>query len=154
MVDISSVLNGEESGIQQVAATILDDDPPPGSFEEWVQNYCPGMDLPTALTNDYNADGLPNGFDYAFGPNLETNAPLLSVFMMTNTPVIDIPKQIPSTMPYVGVAIDMTRALNPPSWVTNGVHAIDDAGELTNRCWYAPDVIGTNGFFRLQGFLK
>jgi len=154
VVDISSVLNGEESGLQQVTATLWDDDPPPGSFEEWAQNYCPGMDLPTALTNDYNADGLPNGFDYAFGPNLETNAPLLSVFMMTNTPVIDIPKQIPSTMPYVGVVIDMTRALNPPSWDTNGLHAIDDTSEPTNRCWYAPDVIGTNGFFRLRGFLR
>lgn len=154
IVDISSVLNGMEFGTQQVTATIADDDPPPGSFEEWVQNYCPGMDLPTALTNDYNADGVQNGFDYAFGPNLETNAPLLNIFCLTNAPVVDIPKQLVSTVPYVGIAIDMTRALASPSWTTNGLHAIDPASEPTNRCWYVPDATGTSGFFRVRGFLK
>ncbi|MDD4019643.1 MAG: hypothetical protein PHV28_17070 [Kiritimatiellae bacterium] len=154
IVDISSVLNGEEFGTQQVTATIADDDLTPGSFEEWVQNYCPGMDLPTALTNDYNADGVQNGFDYAFGPNLETNAPLLNIFCFTNAPVVDIPKQLVSTVPYVGIAIDMTRALDSPSWITNGLHAIDPAGEPTNRCWYVPDTTGTSGFFRVRGFLK
>ena len=154
IVDISSVLNGEEFGLQQVTVTIADDDPPPGSFEAWVQNYCPGMDLPTALTNDYNADGVQNGFDYAFGPNLETNAPLLNIFCLTNVPVVDIPKQLVSTVPYVGIAIDMTRVLDSPSWTTNGLHAIDPASEPTNRCWYVPDTTGTSGFFRVRGFLK
>ncbi|HNX33796.1 MAG TPA: M6 family metalloprotease domain-containing protein [Kiritimatiellia bacterium] len=154
IVDIGSVLNGEEFGVQQVTATIADDDPPPGSFEEWVQNYCPGMDLPTALTNDYNADGVQNGFDYAFGPNLETNAPLLNIFCLTNAPVVDIPKQLVSTVPYVGIAIDLTPVLDSPAWTTNGLHAIDHPNEPTNRCWFAPDGVGTSGFFRVRGFLR
>lgn len=154
VVDIGTVLNGEELGVQQVTATIADDDPPPGSFEEWVQANCPGMDLPTALTNDYNADGVQNGFDYAFGPNLETNAPLLNIFCLTNVPVADIPKQLDSTVPYVGIEIAMARSLASPSWETNRVHAIDAAGEPTNRCWYVPDSVGTSGFFRLRGYLK
>ncbi|NLG36041.1 MAG: hypothetical protein GX548_11870, partial [Lentisphaerae bacterium] len=65
VVTIASILNGEESGAQQVVATILDDDPPANSFEAWARIYSPGMDLPTAFTNDYNTDGVPNGFDYA-----------------------------------------------------------------------------------------
>lgn len=155
IVDISSVINGEESGTQQVTATILDDDPPPGSFEEWAQNYCPGMPLATAFTNDRNADGVQNGFDYTFGPNLETNAPLLSIFMMTNTPVIDLPKQLPATFSYVDILIATKSNLMSSTWITNiSTHAIDDASEPTNRCWFAPDVIDTNGFFKLQGYLK
>jgi len=154
VVEVSSVLNGEESGPQQVVATILDDDPPPGSFWEWAQNYCPGMDLPTAFTNDYNSDGVKNGFDYAFGLNLETNAPLLNIFSLTNQPVVDIPLQLASTLPYVGIQIEMKSDLSQPAWNTNGLHAIDAAGEPTNRSWYVPDAVGTSGFFRLRGLLK
>ena len=127
---------------------------PPGGFEDWAQTYCPGVPVATAFIQDRNLDGIQNGFDYTFGPNLATNAPLITVFVVTNTPVLDIPKQIPSTAPYVDVRIEMTRALHPPSWSTNGTHAIDATGEPTNRYWYLPDVIGTNGFFRLRGLLK
>ncbi len=156
VVDISSILNGEETGVQRVTATILDDDAPPGSFEEWVQNFCPGMALPTAFTNDYDADGVQNGFHYAFGANLETNAPLLNIFTVTNAPVVDIPKQMTQTVSYVDIWLEGTRYLAPDlvSWATNGIHAIDDASEPTNRCWHVPDAIGTNAFFRLRGHLK
>jgi len=152
-VDIASVANGEETGTQQVTATITDDDPPPGSFEEWAQAHCPGLDLPTAFTNDYNDDGVQNGFDYAFGPNLETNALLISIFVVTNTPVIDIPKQLTSTEPYVDILIETATGLVSPAWSTNSVVAIDDPAEPTNRCWYVPASVGSNGFFRLRGDL-
>ncbi len=154
VVDILAVLNGEEAGTQQVTAVITDDDAPPGSFAEWAQAYYPGVPKETVFLLDRNSDGVQNGFDYAFGPNLETNAPLITIFAVTNTPVIDIPKQIPSTAPYVDILIEMTRGLSSPSWLTNGIHAINDASEPTNRCWYVPDVSGTNGFFRLRGILK
>ncbi len=154
VVDIASLVNGEELGTQQVTATIVDDDPVPDSFQAWALAHCPGMDLPTAFTNDYNADGLPNGFEYAFGTNLSSNAPLLNIFCLSNTPVIDVPKQVVVTAPYVDISIIATRSLTFPEWVTNGLHAIDPAPEFTNRCWYAPDSLGTGCYFRIRGTLK
>jgi len=138
----------------EVSVSLSEENPPAGSFAAWAQTYCPGMDLQAAFTNDYNADGVKNGFDYAFGTNLETNAPLLNIFCLTNVPVVDIPKQLDSTIPYVGIQIEMTSDLILSAWTTNGVHAIDSAGEPANRCWYTPDAAGTGGFFRVRGLLK
>jgi hypothetical protein len=158
VVTAASILNGEAGGAQQVVATLIDDDAPPGSFEAWAQRNCPGMDLPTAFASDHNTDGVKNGFDYAFGVNLASNAPLLNILAgisaTTNLPVVDIPRQMTSTVAYVDILIEMTRNLNPASWFTNGTHAIDDAAEPTNRSWHVPKVVGTNAFFRLRGELK
>lgn len=159
VVTIASIINGEESGTQQVVATILDDDDPPaGSFEAWARIHSPGMDLPTAFTNDYNADGVPNGFDYAFGSNLASNAPLLNIlpgiYATTNLPVLDIPLQMMSTVSYADILIEMTRSLSPASWFTNGTSAINLAAEPANRSWHVPKEVGTNAFFRLRGELK
>jgi hypothetical protein len=154
VVDIGSLVNGEENGAQQVTAIILDDDPPPDSFEEWALNHGAGTNLPVAFTNDHNTNGVQNGFEYAFGANLGSNDPLLALFVLTNRPVVDVPRQATATVSYVDIRIELTRSLNSPSWATNGIHAIDDAAEPTNRCWHAPDVIGTQGFFRLRGILK
>lgn len=154
VVDIASVVNGEELGSQQVTATIVDDDVVAGSFQAWALAHCPGMDLSTAFTNDYNADGLPNGLEYAFGANLSSNQPLINIFSLSNAPVVDVPKQVAATVPYVGVAVVNTRSLKALAWATNGLHAIDAPAEPTNRCWYAPDSLGTGCFFRIRGTLK
>ena len=154
VVDILGVLNGDESGQQQVTVTITDDDAPPGSFAEWALIYYPGVPKETVFVLDRNSDGVQNGFDYAFGSNLASNAPLLSIFALTNAPVVDIPKQLPSTAPYVDLLLEMTRKLNPASWSTNGIQAISPASEPADRSWHAPVLTGTNGFFRLRGILK
>lgn len=158
VVTATSILNGEAGANPQVVVTILDDDPPAESFEAWARINCPGMNLPTAFTNDYNFDGVPNGFDYAFGSNLASNAPLLNILMgiyaSTNLPIVDIPLQMTSTVSYVDILIEMTRSLNPASWFTNGMHEVDPAAEPTNRSWHVPNMVGTNAFFRLRGDLK
>ncbi len=155
VADIVSVMNGEEHGVQQATVVILDDDPPPGSFEEWARNNGAGTNLLVAFTNDLNTNGIQNGFEYAFGANLRTNEPLLTIFVSTNQPIVDTPRQMTSTVSYVDILLEMNRLLsNPAGWTTNGLHRVYAASCPSNRVWHTPNTTGTNAFFRLRGFLK
>ncbi len=138
--------------VDDVAITA--DGPAPDSFTAWALSFTPEVATTNAFLQDSNGNGIQNGFEYAFGTNLTAGAPLLSVLSDSGRPVVDIPKQLPGTLPYVSLQLEMTRSLAPAAWSTNGVHAIDAGGEPANRTWFQPDALLTNAFFRLRGFLK
>lgn len=74
VVEIASVINGMEDGIQQVTATIADDDL---NYAAWIATYFPARGDPRALpATDPDHDGMNNHEEYAFGlnPTLGTSA--------------------------------------------------------------------------------
>jgi hypothetical protein len=126
----------------------------PESFDAWAQTYSPGVTAADAFAQDLDGDGVQNGFAYAFGSNLAAGAPLLNLLSVSGTPVVDVPKQLAATAPYVSVYLEMTRSLTPTAWTTNGIEPVQDAGEPANRDWYQPAALQTNALFRLRGVLR
>ncbi len=122
-------------------------------FEAWAQANCPGMSVGEAFVADSDEDGVNNGFEYAFGTNLVSNAPLLNVLQVEGTFVVDIPRQLSGTAPYVSVYLQMARTLDNPGWSTNGIEAVTHAQKPATRSWYKPAQALTNGFFCLRGEL-
>lgn len=127
---------------------------PSGSFSEWAETYCPGMTLAEAFLADRDEDGVQNGFEYAFGTNWTSGTLLLSMASSSGVPVVDIPRQTLTSLPYADIYLEMSRSLNPPSWSSNGIEWVTDPGVPANRAWLKPAEEGTNAFFRLRGSLK
>lgn len=137
--------------IDDVAVTAEE---PSDSFDAWAQTYCPGVLAAAAFQDDRDGDGVQNGFEYAFGTNWTAGALLLNMRSASGGPVVEIPKQVPETVPYVGIWLEMTRTLAPASWSSNGLSAVSEAGEPANREWFRPAASATNAFFRLRGTLR
>lgn len=138
--------------VDDVAVTA--DLPSAASFMAWSQTYCPGMAFDAAFAADRDGDGVANGFEYAFGTNWVAGVPLLRMASLSGSPVVEIPKQPPATLPYAHVTLEMTRSLISPNWTTNGIQSVDDASEPANRAWFRPLSFETNGFFRLRGSMN
>lgn len=122
-------------------------------FEAWAQEHCPGLSLNEAFVADSDADGVQNGFEYAFGANLGEGALLLNVLQVDGDTVVDVPQQLSETEPYVSVYVEMTRSLAAPVWSTNGIESVTHAQKPAIRSWVKPAESLTNGFFRLRGDL-
>ncbi len=127
---------------------------PTGSFAEWAETYCPGMTLAEAFVDDRNDDGVQNGFEYAFGTNWTSGTLLLSMASSSGVPVVDIPRQTLTSLPYADIYLEMTSSLSPASWSSNGIESVTDPGMPANRFWFKPAEQGTNAFFRLKGTLR
>ncbi len=96
MVDIASVVNGTESGTQQVTATITDDDP---DFAPWIDAYYPTVGDPRALPGaDPDGDGLTNHEEYAFGldPSSGSSASPITVQLDRATGLFSYTRRKPS----------------------------------------------------------
>ena len=111
------------------------------------------MDAASAFTQDRDGDGLPNGFESAFGTNWAPGSSLIKLRLVSGVPVVEVPKQKQEAHSYVRTVIETTSNLGAPAWTTNGLHAVQSADTPANCNWFQPDATGTNRLFRLRGML-
>ena len=128
--------------------------PAPGSFSRWAQERCPGMAAINAFAQDRDSDGVPNGFEYAYGTNWGQNPGLLTVRLVSGLPVVEVPKPLPGAASYVNTVIESSPSFVLPVWYTNGVRVIDSADKPANCDWFQAVPGSSNGFFRLRATLS
>lgn len=103
------------------------------------------------FVQDRNSDGMSNGFEYAFGTNLPSVGPLLDI-RMVQRPVVEIPVQDPSTLPYVRV--NVRGSTNLFDWTLSVIPARDTSGKPVNREWLELNANVDKAFFKLEAELK
>ena len=146
-----NALGGFGVFIEDVAITA--DYPAPASFSAWAQVRCPGVSAAVAFCQDRDRDGVPNGFEYAFGTNWTTGEPLLSILRVSGVPTVQIPRLAAEASPYAQLILESSSALQSAAWATNGLHGISAAGKPANCDWLQPDTPGTNLLVRLRAAL-
>lgn len=133
--------------------TITSDYPLPASFSAWAQVRCPGSTASSAFLLDRDGDGVPNGFEYAFGTNWTPGTPLLLMRLVSGLPTVEIPTPMPEATVYVRIAVERSADLLGGVWQTNGIHPIGSNAKPANRDWLQLDAPDPNAVFRLHGLL-
>ncbi len=127
--------------------------PPQAGFTLWLADKGLSGDAAGLFGLDRNGDGLPNGFEYAFGTNLPPGVLLLDLRRVNGRTVVETPAQDASTAPYVDVRV--LGSTNLTDWSLPVVPSVDTAGKPANRAWY--EAAGTppnRAFFKLKAELK
>jgi len=121
-------------------------------FSGWLDNK--GLvGVPAELfAEDRNSDGIPNGFEYAFGTNLPLTELLLNIRIVNGRMVVDIPKQDETTTPFVNV--ELKASTNLTDWALQTVPAQDTTGKPSNRDWKETTGTLDKAFFKLHAELK
>ena len=100
--------------------------------------------MSTLFTLDHDADGIPNGLEYAFGSNMS-----MTIKIIHNEPGIEMSMQDSATMNYVDVEISGTT--NLVDWTLE----VDEVlGAPEGYKWYAPTNIPDSAFFKVDATLK
>jgi formylglycine-generating enzyme required for sulfatase activity len=124
-----------------------------GGFGLWVDALGLTGEAATLFGQDRNADGVANGFEYAFGENLTTNAPLLNIRFVDGGPVVESPAQDAATLDYVDLRI--LGSTNLVDWTLPIAPATNTTGKPVNCSWHAPEgVAPPKTFFKLKAELK
>ncbi len=122
-------------------------------FALWANSHGLSGDVAGLFGLDRNGDGVPNGFEYAFGTNLPPGVLLLDIRMVNGRPVVEMPVQDASTTPYVNVRV--LGSTNLTDWTLPVEPAVDTAGKPANRTWHEPlGVPPHRAFFKLEAELK
>ena len=127
--------------------------PPLFGFALWASNAGLLGTQADLFLQDRNLDGIANGFEYAFGTNLPLSSLLLNIRFINGKPIVEIPKQDETTLPYVDVFV--RGSTNLLDWTLPMIPAIDSTGKPAHRSWHEPD--GTppaKAFFKLEAELK
>ena len=122
-------------------------------FALWANGHGLSGDAAGLFGLDRNGDGVPNGFEYAFGTNLPPGVLLLDIRMVNGRPVVETPVQDASTTPYVDLRV--LGSTNLTDWTLPVQPAADTAGMPANRTWHEPQgVPPERAFFKLEAVLK
>lgn len=126
--------------------------PQAGGFTRWARNL--GLEgAPEVLFDqDRNDDGIPNGFEYAFGDNLSTTDMMLMIRSVNGRIVAEIPRQDEETIPFVTVTLKASSDLE--NWTLPTIPASDTTGMPKNREWREADKVPAQAFFKLQTEMK
>lgn len=127
--------------------------PPLSGFALWASNAGLLGSQAELFLQDWNNDGIANGFEYAFGTNLPLSSLLLNIRFINGKPIVEIPKQDEATLPYVDVFV--RGSTNLLDWTLPMIPAIDTTDKPAHRSWHKPD--GTppaKAFFKLEAELK
>ena len=111
-------------------------------FALWVDELGLEGDPAELFVQDRNGDGIANGFEYAFGENLPSNAPLLQISVVNGQPVVQVPERDISTLSYANTMLEGSDDLS--TW----------GGVATNQAQYLPPSILSSAFYRLEAELK
>lgn len=126
---------------------------PVGSFGEWLTNQGLAGDSATLLQQDRNSDGVANGFEYAFAGNLTPAGTLLSIRIVNGQPVVEIPSQEETSLPFVQIRVLCSDDLI--EWTIPVAPASDTTGKPAQCDWFEitapPD---GKAFFKLGVELK
>lgn len=129
VVDIASVVNGTESGTQQVTATITDAATAP--FAIWIHDRYPTLTEPWNRPDaDPDGDGLDNAIEYVLGSNPDaatTNRPTAATD--GGDFVFSFQRALVSKEPGTAVAIDVGSS--PDHWPPASVYVVGTAPEVT-----------------------
>jgi len=121
-------------------------------FKGWVLSLGMEGDAALLFEQDRNVDGIPNGFEYAFGTNLPLTELLLNIRFVNGRMVVDIPKQDETTTPFV--TINLKASTNLTDWTLQTVPAQDTTGKPSNRDWKETTGTLDKAFFKLHAELK
>jgi hypothetical protein len=122
-------------------------------FALWANGLGLSGDAVALFGQDRNGDGVPNGFEYAFGDNLTPGLPLLNIRMVNGRPVVETPEPDASTAPYVNVRV--LASTNLIDWNLPVVPATDTTGKPSSRAWHEPEgARPEKAFFKLEAELK
>jgi hypothetical protein len=121
-------------------------------FTGWALSLGMEGDAASLFEQDRNVDGIPNGFEYAFGTNLPLTELMLNIRFVNGHIVVDIPKQDEATLPFVSVVLK--GSTNLVDWTLHSIPAIDTTGKPVNREWR--ELLGNpeKAFFKLNAELK
>ena len=128
-------------------------DSPVGSFERWVGERSLSGNIPDLFTEVTNISGIANGFVYVFGDSVSTYSSLLRMRIVDGQPVIEVPEQNVSTMPYA--LVEIMGSTNLTDWNLQVVPAQNTNGQPAGWVWR--QLVGptqSNAFYRLHTDLK
>ncbi|MEI7903398.1 MAG: MBG domain-containing protein, partial [bacterium] len=108
------------------------------------------------FSQDRNSDGIPNGFEYAFGTNFEPGNPILNIRMVNGHPIVEIPQQDTATLSYVDVQVKGCTNLlcGPDGWSLPVTSETNAPGKPANRAWFKATSAPANAYFKLEASLK
>ena len=118
---------------------------PADGFANWANQYGMDGDAAALFSQDRNGDGIPNGFEYAYG----TNAFLLNLKMVNGRPVVETLAQDATTLPHVTV-----RVLGSTNMVDWTLPISPTNGASTGRAWFRAEDQPSKAFFKLEAELK
>lgn len=98
--------------------------------------------------------GQPNGLVYACQSSLAPGDQILSLHFLNGLPMIEIPCQDPSTLPYVELRLEGTGDLTSGNWPLTVTLAPDQSGAPANRQLLVPVAPSSSAFFRLKAAFK
>jgi len=126
----------------------------PLTFQTWATLHGMSGDPAVVFTATNGEYGQPNGLVYAFQANLQPGEPIIAIRWLDGVPVIEIPKQDASTLPYVEVSLSGTSDLTKPDWSLELAPAEDQSGAPANRCLWVPLSASDRAFFKVRAILK
>jgi uncharacterized repeat protein (TIGR02543 family) len=122
-------------------------------FALWANGLGLSGDAVALFGQDRNGDGVPNGFEYAFGTNAPSAGPFLNIRMVNGRPVVETPAQDAATSPYVNLLV--LGSTNLTDWTLSVRPSEDTAGKPSNRAWHEPEGARPDkAFFKLEAGLK
>ena len=113
------------------------------SFQSWANERGLTGDLATLFSADHDADGIPNGMEYAFGSNMT-----FRIRMMGNEPGVEMTMQDESTTAHVDVNLKATT--NLVDWTLD---VAEVPGAPAGHKWYAPTNTPDHAFFKVEATL-
>lgn len=145
-----SYSDGDDSGwVDQVTWT--PDQPILTGFSLWLAGVGLSGDVSALFQQDRNGDGIANGFEYAYGTNLNESVPLLRIFMVDGQPIVETPLRDLSTTNDVAVAVQGCTNLVGNEWTVPVGPVVDSADKPVDREWFTPiRDVGGRAFFRLR----
>jgi uncharacterized repeat protein (TIGR02543 family) len=149
--DKSDVAGDDCGWLDQVVWT--PDAPPLTGFALWADGHGLTGDAAELFVQDRNSDGVPNGFEFAFGTNLSAEMPLLNIRKVNGRVVVETPSQDGVTVPYVDIWV--RGSTNLIDWALPIAPAANTAGKPAGRDWHEPaGAAPAKAFFRLEAELK
>jgi hypothetical protein len=126
------------------------------NFGQWAEALGLVGPLGDLFAQDRNNDGIPNGFEYAFGTNLVSSDVVLNIRIVDGRPMVEVPRQDAATVDYVRVWVEgCTNLLDGVNGWTLQTGLVEGAaGQPPNRAWYETTDVPGRAFFRLKADLK
>jgi len=118
------------------------------TYASWQMRNFPGNPTAGAPLADPDGDGRPNLVEFAVGsdPNTPQTTNYMQLLSATNSLLVSVAKG-PGAANVVAYAVEVTPALTPANWSTNGVTVVEDSA-----AWFRAryDTTNSSGFLRLR----
>jgi hypothetical protein len=123
-------------------------------FAQWLIDRGLTGSTTNLFVQDRNGDGVPNGFEYAFGTNRPAGEPVLKIRRTADGRMIaEIPGQDGTTTPYV--QIRLVGSTNLIDWTLPVELATNTSGKPASSSWYESEGVPPGkAFFKLEAELK